>query len=228
VQATDTYVATRGARLVLVDDTNVRAIMTASWLVQMGWQDVWVLPDAMQGASLQAGKPAPTVLGGDLPGVPEVEPEALSAALAKGATTVVDLATSLEYKAGHIPGAWFCIRSRFAKGLAAVPRANAVVLTSPDGLLARLAASDAAQALGRPVQALRGGTQAWTARGLALAAGAEHLADTPDDVWLRPYDREQGQEAAMKEYLSWEVDLVGQIERDGDVRFRIIPGPAAP
>ncbi len=37
VQAIDRWVGTRGARLVLVDDTGTRAIMTAHWLQQMGW-----------------------------------------------------------------------------------------------------------------------------------------------------------------------------------------------
>ena len=37
VQATDQYVGTLGARIVLVDDAEVRAVMTASWLRQMGW-----------------------------------------------------------------------------------------------------------------------------------------------------------------------------------------------
>ena len=43
VQATDEYVAVRNARLVLADDEGVRATMTASWLIQMGWEDVFVL-----------------------------------------------------------------------------------------------------------------------------------------------------------------------------------------
>ena len=43
VQATDQYVGTLGARLVLVDPLEVRALMTASWLKQMGWEDVFVL-----------------------------------------------------------------------------------------------------------------------------------------------------------------------------------------
>ena len=43
VQATDQYVGTLGARIVLVDDAEVRAVMTASWLRQMGWRDVFVL-----------------------------------------------------------------------------------------------------------------------------------------------------------------------------------------
>ena len=41
VQATDLYVGTLGARLVLVDDDGVRSVMTASWLKQMGWKDVF-------------------------------------------------------------------------------------------------------------------------------------------------------------------------------------------
>jgi rhodanese-related sulfurtransferase len=221
VQATDTFVATRGARLVLVDADGVRATMTASWLVQMGWE-VWVWKDAHAGATLESGKAAPTVLGLETASAPQIDAAALSAALAKGSTIVVDLATSLDYKAGHIPGARFAVRSRFAKHLAALPQHAQLVLTSPDGVLARLAAADAAQAVGRSVLTLRGGTQAWKSLGQPLQAGPEHMLDTADDVWLRPYDREQGQEAAMKEYLSWEVDLVGQIERDGDAQFRIV------
>ena len=37
MQAIDRWVGTRGARLVLIDDTGTRAMMTAHWLTQMGW-----------------------------------------------------------------------------------------------------------------------------------------------------------------------------------------------
>src|SRR5438067_5315465 len=43
VQATDVYMATRNPRIVLVDDDGVRAAMSGSWLVQMGWTGVYVL-----------------------------------------------------------------------------------------------------------------------------------------------------------------------------------------
>src|SRR4029079_11367850 len=59
VQATDQYVGTLGARIVLVDDAEVRAVMTASWLRQMGWADVSVLAEA----GGETGWPAPAVLG---------------------------------------------------------------------------------------------------------------------------------------------------------------------
>src|SRR6516225_9422817 len=39
VQATDAYIGTLGARVVLVDEAEVRALMTASWLRQMGFAD---------------------------------------------------------------------------------------------------------------------------------------------------------------------------------------------
>src|SRR5205823_10641685 len=59
VQATDQYVGTLGARIVLVDDAEVRAVMTASWLRQMGWTDVFVLAAAGD----ETGRPAPQLLG---------------------------------------------------------------------------------------------------------------------------------------------------------------------
>jgi rhodanese-related sulfurtransferase len=46
VQAADEYVGVRNARVVLIDPERVRSVMTASWLNQMGWDDVHVLePD---------------------------------------------------------------------------------------------------------------------------------------------------------------------------------------
>src|SRR6266436_5218007 len=54
VQAIDRWVATRGARLVLIDDIGARAVMTAQWLMQMGW-DAVVLERPFDGQRLQTG-----------------------------------------------------------------------------------------------------------------------------------------------------------------------------
>ena len=59
VQATDQYVGTLGARIVLIDDAEVRALMTASWLRQMGWTEVAVLA----AAGSETGWPATPILG---------------------------------------------------------------------------------------------------------------------------------------------------------------------
>jgi rhodanese-related sulfurtransferase/predicted metal-dependent enzyme (double-stranded beta helix superfamily) len=223
VQATDTYVATRNARLVLVDGEGVRATMTASWLIQMGMPDVFVLSDAFAGAALVSGVDRPHVLGLEGAAVAAISPAELKVALESGAAVVVDLDTSLGYRAGHIPGAWFAIRSRLAAAAGRLPRAPLYVMTSPDGVLARLAAPELAAATGVAVKVLHGGTASWRATGLPIATGEEHMADGSDDVFHRPYDRDKGIEQAMRDYLSWEVDLVRQIERDGDAGFRSFP-----
>jgi len=45
------------------------------------------------------------------------------------------------------------------------------------------------------------------------------MADEPLDYWPKPYERPGNNKDAMNEYLSWEVDLLPRIERDGTTRF---------
>jgi len=47
------------------------------------------------------------------------------------------------------------------------------------------------------------------------------MADPPTDVWYRPYYFKQYVEAAMRQYLDWEVYLVPQVKRDGDAKFSV-------
>jgi hypothetical protein len=70
---------------------------------------------------------------------------------------------------------------------------------------------------------LTGGTEAWAAAGLPLATGIDRLADDIDDVALSARDRPADRERYMREYLAWEIDLVNQIARDADCRFRLAP-----
>jgi len=211
VQATDTYAAVHGARIALVDDDGVRATMTASWLVQMGWPEVFVVENAVldsrQPAYLQAAPHCATI------SVRNLEPEDV---------LVLDFGTSLQYRAGHIPGAFFAIRSRLPSHLQSLGSAP-VVCTSPDGVLARHAAVDLALLLGREVRALEGGTGAWSAAGLLLEKGETRMLEPPEDVYYKPYDHKSQIEAAMQDYLQWEVALLAQIERDPDCKFRDFP-----
>lgn len=55
VQSIDKYLATRNARLVLVDNHQVRALMTAAWLVQAGWLETFVLADPFREVPLATG-----------------------------------------------------------------------------------------------------------------------------------------------------------------------------
>jgi len=219
VQATDEYVGVRRSRLVLTDDDGVRATMSASWLIQMGWDDVFVLDGSSVPADRKAGPWRPLVLGIEDVACETVSAGELKAALEAGGAVVCDLAGSLAYRKGHIPGAWFTIRSRLPENLSKLPQAPLLVLTSKHGLLARLSAEEAT-ASGRTVKILDGGTDAWVAAGFLLEEGFLHMADEPEDRWYKPYDLDEGNVEGMREYLTWEVDLVGQIERDGTARFR--------
>ncbi len=216
VQATDAYVATRGARLVLMDTDRVRAVMTASWLRQMGLSDVFVL-DGVDATQMRAPEPAPS---------PRLEPEPrtidvdeLRALREARAASVVDLGTSIAFRKGHVPGAYWVIRSRIGDSLAKSALERAVVFMSPDMRLAQLTASDAARLLpDREMLVLQGGLEAWRAAGHAIETGEDGMLDAHDDVWYRPYERMAGGQDAMREYLSWELELVAQIKREG-VRY---------
>ena len=218
VQATDEYVAVRNATLVLADDVGVRATLTASWLLQMGWQRVYVLDGGIGGRALRSGTREPTVLGEV--GTATVTTEALAAALATDpeGMTVIDLGSSVSYERCHIPGALWCVRARLARALDGL--AGRVVLTSGDGLLARVALPEARALSGADVQALAGGTDRWRAEGRATECGLERIVGDTDDVWYKPYDHRGAQERFMRDYLTWEVALPEQIERDGTTRFR--------
>lgn len=222
VQETDSFVATWGARIVLVDDNGVRATMTASWLKQMGWDGVAVLVAGLADGDWVRGPHVPKMPGLDGIAVATIESAALRDRLAAGTAMVIDLDTSRRYAQGHIPGAWFAIRSGLAKALATLPKAGTIVLTSPDSALARLAAADIAGAAGAPVAVLAGGTQAWSRAGHPLESGAGRMASPPDDVVLSARERGQGREEAMREYLAWEINLVNEMAADDDHRFRVV------
>ena len=162
------------------------------------------------------------MLGLEAAAVATIEPTDLRDRLAAGNTVVIDLDTSRRYGQGHIPGAWFAIRSRLVEDLVKLPKAETIVLTSPDGALARLAAADLAGSASGPIMVLAGGTEAWAGLGLPLEKGATRMASEPDDVVLSARERGQGREEAMREYLAWEIDLVNQMATDDDHRFRML------
>jgi 3-mercaptopyruvate sulfurtransferase SseA len=137
---------------------------------------------------------------------------------------VIDLDTSRRYVQGHIAGAWFAIRSRLAEDIGKLPQAETIVLTSPDGAVARLTAAELAGSTKAAIMVLAGGTEAWIAAGLPLETGRTHMASEPDDVVLWARERGQGREEAMREYLAWEIDLVNQMASNDDQRFRVVAG----
>ena len=219
VQATDQYVGTLGACLVLVDDAEVRALMTASWLRQMGWRDVYVLA----AAGTETGGPPVPVLESETRAEGALDLAEFGELFARDGATVVDLSLSRDYLREHIPGAWFAIRTRLDRALEKIPVRGTLVLTSEDGVVARLAIAEAEALSGVPVRFLAGGNAAWKAAGYELSA-EPLMADEAADQWRKPYERSGDVTAAMKEYLAWEIDLLPRIERDGLLSFSCYRG----
>jgi len=218
VQATDQYAGTLGARIVCVDDKEARAVMTASWLRQMGWREVSVLVASGD----EAGFPAGPVLG-EAPKDAAIAAVALNDLLLRTDVTVIDVSLSRRYQEAHIRGAWFAIRARLAQALGKIKPGGMVVLTSEDGVLAGLAAADARALMMAPVRYLAGGNAAWHAAGFPLTRDDPRMADEPVDAWLKPYERPDGVKQAMADYLAWETDLLPRIARDGCAQFSRFP-----
>ncbi len=213
VQGTDNWVGVRGARIVVVDDTGVRARMSAAWLRQMGHKDVFVADNAL-GSETGSGLP-------DLaPPAPSISAAALAAH--EPGTAIIDLARSIDFRAGHIEHAIWGVRGRLDPVVAKLRSARRIVLTSPDGALARFAHAEVKAMTKADVVVLEGGTAAWREAGHPVVA---NRADPPDDAcidfYLRAYDRNSGVEEAMNAYLTWEIDLVNEIQRDGTIAFGV-------
>lgn len=134
---------------------------------------------------------------------------------------VLDLGTSVKYRnRGHIPGAWWGVRSRLGQARAAIGPARRVVLTSTDGALARLAVAEAERHWpDAEVLALAAGNKGWRHAGYEMEDGFTRPTTEPDDVWYKPYDHPEAVRRHMEEYLTWEVALVDQLRRDPTVSF---------
>jgi rhodanese-related sulfurtransferase len=211
VQATDNYVAVARAPIVVSCDGRARACLTASWLRQMGFNDVFAVDggtNAWQAAGLRLQA-----------GAGSVEPEGYQAALARvnlrtpvqfhrlidesPAPLVLFVGTSDEFSAGHIDGSRWLSRSWLELKIADLASPDQLLLiTSADGGGSILAAATLMDLGYKSVTALEGGTAAWQLAGLPLEAGLAGVTQAPDDVL--PARRSY---AEMLNYLRWEEEL---------------------
>ena len=121
VQATDVFVATQNARVVLVDDLHVRALMTASWLEQLAWCEVHVLDSGLVGQAINRGPQQWPAFGLHAPAVPQLDAREVHSACAAGAV-LLDLQRSLGYRDRHAAAAWYAKRHGLAAAITAAQR----------------------------------------------------------------------------------------------------------
>jgi rhodanese-related sulfurtransferase len=205
IQATDQYVGVRQARLVLFDTDGIRALTVASWLRQLG-HDASVLDQGLASGLALPATTAPVAL----PALPAIPAQALSAGLADGTVVAIDLRPSMQFRQTHIAGTRWSIRPRLAQALAGEHRP--VVLIADEPAVAACAAVDI-QSLGLKASLLEGGLNAWRDAGLPLQANSNIPADSDCiDYLFFVHDRHDGNKEAARQYLAWEVNLIGQLD----------------
>jgi hypothetical protein len=205
--------------VVLVDDDGVRAVMTAHWMKQMGWDAAALTLDmGTEGSATGAWTPrVPGLEGRDIPLIDAVRcetgsPPGVSAwSMSTGAATIAR-GTSPVRGTGSGP------TRRDSPETAAVGcrdlhlgewRSRAARCRRLDRRLI-----DPGVCAGRWNGGLR-------AAGFPLEPGATRMACDPDDVRLRAREQTENIEEAMRAYLDWEINLAARMAADDDQRFSI-------
>jgi len=158
------------------------------------------------------------------PAAVSVSPRQAAQRLASGTARLFDVERRSAYEKRHAAGAYFAVPDRLEALIADVPGEHAILITSSNGVLARVVAAELAARTGRDVRYVTGGTQAWAAAGLPVGTGGERVLTGDDDYWFSPYQHADlaQRNAGFQAYLDWEVNLVEQLRREGDIGFRLI------
>lgn len=220
IQEIDRFIATRNARLVLLDGEGDRAAFAALWLKMMGWRDLCWAPMESWLAVDGRGRGAPVVSSLGCPAASLVEAGQARAIIEAGEAAVLDLSTSLAYEAGHVPGAFFAIRSQVRpQTLTPIAGKRSLILLSEDGSLAKVARGEVAAMFAGAVLVLDGGMAAWRAAGFATEEGPVALLHPPHDVRRSIYQQPGDIREAMRGYIEWEQALAAKAQTETYLSF---------
>jgi rhodanese-related sulfurtransferase len=214
VQRADDFVAVRNAPIVFISNESARAVMAAYWYRQMGFSHVAVLQGGLRAWAESGGR----VEGGSLRNEPigfeaaqqavrVVDPRTVEGKTRDSSVLLLDVGTSLDFEAAHLPGAKWISRGWLDLKLPEVyaDRNQPMVVTCPDGRQSILAALTLGELGYSDVVVLGGGVRAWSAAGLPTGQGVAGCLVKRNDVVLSPSIR--GTKEDMQRYLDWELKL---------------------
>jgi rhodanese-related sulfurtransferase len=217
IQATDQFVAIRGARLVLWDSDGVRAPAVAHWLHQLGWNVSILAPQTRAEALKTPNRPRqePALA------YPMASPSEIQAAAQCGC--LIDLRDSASYRSRHIRGAHWQSRRQIGAYLKdKTTSGGLIVLIGDCQELLEYAAIDCRETGATDVR-------------LCLMPMSDALAaqlpwdstpgSPPDeqriDFLFFVHDRHDGNKDAARQYLAWELNLVNQIDEAERKAYRL-------
>lgn len=216
IQATDQYVGVRGARLVLWDGDGVRAPVVAHWLYQLGWE-VYLLNHQVSASSTNEATQNKEVTHGGK----TLTPDELMAKL-KTAPVLIDLRSSADYRKAHIKDAHWVTRRNIPEFMSKQARDSHVVLIG-----------DNDEDLGNCAKELNPETLVDLYRFNPSDLDSALIQSTPDippdservDYLFFVHDRHDGNKAAARQYLAWELNLIEQLDdlEKGSYRFNKTP-----
>lgn len=201
VQATDDYVAVHRSRLVLADTGDfVRAANTVQWLRYLHDGPITVV--AVTPKNSAGDLVRPNRLSITAPTVPTVSAAELPTL---GSAHLVDLRSSAQYAAGHLPGSVHARREHLADIVAAADGAPVVLIGD-----AGYAAEHLVAGLDGDVRVLVGGIE--SVAGRLTDADPRHAGEIADRTG--PPDFGPERDAWYEAYFAWELALLGETEGD--------------
>ena len=199
IQATDHWLAVRGARVVVWDDSEIRAATTAYWLRAMGWDAVMLVGPVETALPARNEPPCTGTIG----------VEELSRAVDNGAR-LVDVRPSSEFRKAHLRKAAWSIRPVLGT-LTGVSDRRFVVIGN-DVEVARLAADELLDLGASETLIHVGSPELWRQEGLPVASSPD---DPPDarriDHLFFTAGRHSGNLDHARQYLAWEQQLPRQL-----------------
>lgn len=226
IQATDLYVGVLGARVVLFDNSeNIRALVTASWLKQMGWE-VAVLNEKPQ----RLVKPEQEACEqfkkskklGNL-----IDTDKLIAITSKcDSYEIIDVRPSQDFRKIHFKGAIWSIRPNLQgliKRMSPISGTKIIVVASQAdiGKLALLEISEIY--VQEKVFLYVVNEEDWNNMPLKIGASRNYPVDSECiDFLFFVHDRHKGNKTSAKKYLEWETGLLKQIDEQVVDRFKVL------
>jgi rhodanese-related sulfurtransferase len=208
VQASDRWIGVQRARIVLVDDTGLRASLAAYWLRQLGYE-AYVLPDADALLAPEGWQLPKFSHSTQRPLLQRLSVQETAEAIVCGDAILLDLRSSSEHRREHPAGSRWAIRPELKMAIGSWQ--GCVYLIADDEEVASLAAIDLHE-MGYKVRLVSGGLPAWKAAGLATETGWPDSASQAIDFLAFVHDRHDGNLDAARRYLAWETGLVDRLD----------------
>ena len=216
IQATDTFIASKSARILLYDDHLIRSAITGSWLKQMGYKEVFQLDPTDRKIEFTVGVELISIHEVKVDEIPKISVETLFSS--RNSYTVIDLSYGKNYVERHIDGAYWCVRSRLCDILERVDSTKPIVLTSDEPLLANFAGQEIKNKFPNQIFLLDGGNSAWFSAGYPSGKGDNNILTEINDSFVKPFEA-KNQVESMKQYLSWEIGLTEKVKNDETIKF---------